>query len=158
MITSGGRLVGTRGGVVGTAVGMVVGRVVGVDGVFGSAVPPSFGSFVPALALASGGVTTTGGGGGGGFFVAGFHAVVVWQSAHVVGNVEWPGIRARVVLRAMTRRRTSFGVPAKTWAAFPGDSTKHFAFSCAPVSAQHGDEAPSDASHPRSDTRRTSSA
>jgi hypothetical protein len=88
VITSGGRLVGTRGGV-GTVVGMV-GRSAGVGGVFGTAVPLGFGSFVPAPA--SGGVTTVGGVTRiGGFFVAGLNLVVVWQSAQVVGNVEWPG-------------------------------------------------------------------
>jgi hypothetical protein len=88
VITSGGRLVGTRGGV-GGVVGTVVGRGVGGGGVFGTAVPPSFGSFVPALPI--GGVTAIGGAGAGGILVAGLNAAVVWQSAQVVGNVAWPG-------------------------------------------------------------------
>ncbi|MDB5214171.1 MAG: hypothetical protein JWO86_2098 [Myxococcaceae bacterium] len=85
VITSGGRLVGTLVGTRG-AVGSVVGRSVGTGGVFGV-----FGVFAPALALASGGGGVTITGAAGGIFVAGLNAFVVWQSAHVVGNVECPG-------------------------------------------------------------------
>lgn len=78
--------VGTRGGVVGGGFTTTTGRV--VAGVFGE--PVALGG-VAAPRVPSGGVMVAGTTAGGGVCVAGLHAVVVWQSAHLVENVSWPG-------------------------------------------------------------------
>ena len=121
---------GSEGGA--TATG-TLGRTVVPD--FGDPAPPfggKSGSVRPPSVAVTTGATTT----GGGVNVAGRNAVLVWQSAHFVGKLAWPGnvLESNSGLWQVTH---SLVVPLNTAVAPLPWQYPHSAFWCAPSSGEN---------------------